>query len=54
MSHTDTNYYRSRADEERAAAGQASDDRAAEAHRELARQYDEMADRDEPADPAAN
>lgn len=46
MTSTDTNYYRNRADEERTAAGDATDDRAAEAHREMAKQYDEMAERD--------
>ena len=46
MSQTDTNYFRGRADEEREAAEQAIDDRAADAHRELAKQYDEMAERD--------
>ena len=54
MSQTDNQYFRNRAEEERAAAGQASDDRAAQAHRELARQYDEMAGRDGGEDSAAN
>ena len=45
MTSTDNSYYRTRADEERLAANQATDDRAIEAHREMARQYDEIADR---------
>ena len=43
MTSTETTYFRSRADEERLAAGEATDDRAAEAHREMARQDDERA-----------
>jgi hypothetical protein len=45
MTPTDSSYYRGRADEERVAAADAIDDRAAEAHLEMARQYDEIADR---------
>jgi hypothetical protein len=39
-----TDYFHKRADEERAAAELAKDERAANSHRELARRYDEKAE----------
>ncbi len=52
MTSTDSSYYRTRAIEERTAADEATDERAIEAHLEMARQYDEIADRNDGGLPA--
>ena len=47
-------YYKRRAKEERAAAEHASDERAAQSHRELLDQYERLADGEAPTGAAAD